>query len=126
MTPGLGFLGPEGGPKAVGTAHRHGERLVVELAALGQKGLLIEILSLEESRRPLASVGSEDGRIAEHEVALVEEAAAGGNDLVPDAQDGMLPLRAQPEVTVIEQKRRAMLFAGNGVILGDLKDLEVG
>src|SRR6266540_2701557 len=63
---GLGFFGPEGGPEAIHLAKCHGPRLHVELAALREVALVIEVLHFEQVGGPLAGAGSEDRRIEAH------------------------------------------------------------
>ncbi len=126
---GLGLLGAEGGPEAVGLAHRHGRRLVVKLAGLCEVGFIVEIVHLEERGGALAGRGREDGRVHQGEAAAVEEVAHRFDDLVPDAQDGALAHGTQPEMTMVHQELDAVLFEGDGIRVLDrdqLLDLEVG
>jgi hypothetical protein len=60
------------------------------LTALRQVGFLVEVVRLEQGRGAFAGVGREDRRIHEDEPALIEEVAAGSDDLMPDPQDGVL------------------------------------
>ena len=57
--------------------------------------------------------------------AAVEEVPDGLDDLRPDPEDGMLFLRAQPQVSVLHQERRAVLLRRDRIILGHLKDLDL-
>ncbi len=123
---GLGFLGPEGRAEAVDLAEGHGRRLVVELAALAEVGLLVEVLGLEKGRRPLAGARRQDGRVHEAEAAAVEEVPDGLDDLGPDAEDGVLFRGPEPEMAVLHQERGAVLLERDRVFRGDLDDLELG
>ncbi len=121
---GLGLLGPEGGTEAVDLAEGRRGRLQVELARLREVGLVAEVVGLEERRGPLAGGGSQDGRVDEGEVALVEEVADALLDLAADAQGGALAAGAQPEVAVLHQERRAVLLGSDRVVLREVEDLE--
>ena len=63
VTPGLGFFGAKRRAEAVDLAQRKGHRLGVELAGLGQVGLAVEVVHLEELACAFAGGGGEDGRI---------------------------------------------------------------
>ena len=80
-------------------------------------GLVLEVLRREERRRPFARGGREDRRVGEDEAAIVEEVADGVDDLVPDAQDRLLALRANPEVAAIEQVVDAVFLRRDGVVV---------
>ena len=123
---GLRFLGPERRAEAVDLAEGHGRGLVVELAALAEVGLLVEVLGLEEGRRALAGARRQDGRVHQAEAAAVEEVADGLDDLGPDAQDGVLLGRPEPEMAVLHQERGAVLLERDRIVLGHLDDLELG
>ncbi len=123
---GLRLLGPEGRAEAVDLAEGHGRGLVVELAALAEVGLLVEVLGLEQGRRPLAGARRQDGRVHEPEAAAVEEVADGLDDLGPDTQDGVLLRGPEPEVAVLHQERGAVLLERDRVFRRDLDDLELG
>src|SRR5690606_39931438 len=80
-------------------AEGHRVGFVVELSALREiRGLLVEIRHREQRRRALARRRREDGGVGEDEAAAVEEVAHGIDDLVPDAQYGLLPRRSDPEM----------------------------
>ncbi len=113
VAPGLGLLGAEGGAEAVDLAEGRGGRLQVELAGLGEVRLVAEVVGLEERRGPLAGGGSEDGRVDEREVALVEEVADPLLDLAPHPEGRALPAGAQPEVAVLHEERRAVLLGSD-------------
>src|SRR6185312_4395874 len=121
---GLGLLGAEGGAEAIDLAEGGGGGLQVELAALREVGLVAEVVGLEQVRGPLAGGGREDGRVDERELPLVEEVADALLDLAAYPQGGALPAGAQPEVTVLHEERRAVLFGGDGIVLGEAQDLE--
>src|SRR4029077_1294029 len=78
----------------------------------------------EESRGALARSGSEDGRVDEGEVALIEEVAAGLLDLAADFQDGVLLRGTQPEMADVHEERGAVLLRTDGVVVGGRYDLE--
>ena len=123
---GLGLLGAEGGAEAVDLAEGHRVGLVVELARLREVGLLAEVGRLEEGAGALAGGRRKDGRVDEQEVVVVEVVANRTDDLGADAQDGMLPARANPEMTMVHQEGGAMLLRRDGVLLRDVEDLEAG
>jgi hypothetical protein len=56
----------------------------------------------------------------------VEKVPAGPADLIPDFEDGLLPGGPEPEMAMVHEEGHAMLFRGNGVILGDLQGLKAG
>ena len=104
MAPGLGSFGAERGAERVDASERHRGGLDVQLAALREIRLLIvEVLDRKERRRALAGRGGEDRRVCQDEPAAIEEVAHRVDDLVADAQDGLLALGANPQVAPIEQ-----------------------
>ena len=125
VTAGLGFLGPKGRTETVDLAEGRGRGLVVELAALAEIGLLVEVLRFEKRRRPFAGARRQDGRIHETESAAVEEVPDRFDDLGPDPEDGVLFLRTQPQVSVLHQERRAVLLQRDRIFLGHLKNFDL-
>ncbi len=91
VAPRLRFLRPEGRTEAVDLAEGGRVRLVVELSALGEIGLVAEVLRLEERGRPLAGVGGQDGGVEVDEAPPVEELPYEPDESCPDAQDCLLP-----------------------------------
>ena len=87
----LALLGAEGRAEAVDAPERQRRGLLVELAALRQVGLLVEVLGLEQRARALARVRREDRRVHQQEALAVHEVAQGADQLRPDPQDGVLP-----------------------------------
>ncbi len=125
---GLGFFGAEGGAEGVDLAEGEGGALDVELAGLGEVGLVAEVVDLEEGAGAFAGGGGEDGRVGEDEAVVVEVVAGGFDDFGADAEDGGLARGADPEVAVLHEEVGAMLFEGDGVgiVFGDaLDDLDV-
>ncbi len=125
MAAGLRFLGAERRAEAVDPAERHRVRFVVELTALRQvRGLVVEVLRRKQRGRALAGGRREDRRVGEDEAAVVEEVADGVDDLVPDAQDRLLPLAADPQVPAVEQEVDAVLLRRDRVVVRGADDLE--
>ena len=124
MAARLRLLGAEGRAEAVHLAERQRAGLDVELTALRQVRLLVEVRRLEQRRRALAGGRREDRRVEEHEAALVEVLAAGAHHLAADAQDGVLARRAHPQVAVVEQEGDAVLLRRDRILRGLVHDLE--
>src|SRR4030043_1895561 len=122
---GLGPFRPECRPKTVDFAEGGGRGLVIELAALTQVSLLIEVLGFKKGRRPFAGARRQDGSIHEPEAAAIKKIADGLDDLGPDLEDGVLLARAQPEMAVLQQEWSAVLLGSDGIILGDLERFQV-
>ena len=125
MAAGLGFVGAECGAEAVDLAEGEGCRFDVELAGLGEVGLVVvEVVHLEELGGAFAGVGGEDGWVGADEAVGVEELGCGAHDGGADAQDGRLARGAEPEVAVLHQEVDAGLFEldGEGCFFGDLVD----
>src|SRR5262249_15759687 len=78
----------------------------------------------EERRGPFAGRRREDRRVGENEPAAVEEVADRVDDLVTHAQDRLLPLAANPEMTPIQQVVGAVFLRRNRVVLRRADDLE--
>ena len=122
---GLRLLGAKRRPEAVGLAESGGGRLHVELAALREVRLLVEVLGLEERRRTFARARREDGRVGQGEAASVEEITDGCHDLGAHAQDRVLPLRAHPQVTVVHQEVGPVLLRRDRVVDRGVHDLQI-
>src|SRR5207248_11191261 len=99
------------GPVTVALPERQRGGLVVQLPALGQVRLLVEVLGLEERGRALARGGGEDGRVGEDESVPVQPVAAGLDERVAHLEDGGLALRADPEMALVQEE-------GGSVLLG--------
>ena len=129
MAAGLGFLGAEGGAEAVDLAEGQCCRFDVELAGLGEVGLVVvEVVHLEELTGTFAGVGSEDGWVGADEAVEVEVLGRGAHDGGADAEDGGLARGAEPEVAVLHEEVDAVLFEGDGEwgVFGDaLEDFHV-
>ena len=121
----LDFSARNVGPKQYTRPERHRVGLVVQLPALREvRGGVLEVLHREQVGRALAGRRREDRRVAEDEVALVEEVANRVDHLVPHAQDRLLPRRADPEVTPIEQVVDAMFLRRDGEVVRFVMDVE--
>ena len=125
MPAGLRFLGAERRPEAVRLPERHRGGFVVELPALRQVRLLIEVLGLEERRRSLARGRREDRRVGEDEPVRVEPLAAGLDERMAHLEDRRLPLRADPEVALVQEEGRAVLLRRDRKINARPDELEV-
>ncbi len=126
---GLGFFGAEGGAEAVDLAEGEGGGFDVELAGLGEVGLVVvEVVHLEELAGSFAGVGGEDGWVGADEAVGVEVLGCGAHDGGADAEDGGLARGAEPEVAVLHEEVDAVLFEGDGEggFFGDaLEDFDV-
>ncbi len=119
MAAGLGFLGAEGRAESVDLAERHGGGFVIKLAGLRQVGLgVLEIVHFEQRGGAFAGRRRENGCIDEGEAVRIEILAYCADHLVAHADDGVLPLAAQPEVAMIHQKLDAVILRGDGVGIG--------
>ena len=108
---GLGFFGAEGGAEAVDLAEREGGGFDVELAGLGEVGLVVvEVVHLEELGGAFAGVGREDGRVGADEAVGVEVLGCGAHDGGADAEDGGLARGAEPEVAMLHEEVDAVLL----------------
>ena len=118
MTPRLRFLGSKRWAKAVDAPERHRVGLVIQLPALGEvRRLILEVLRREERGRALAGGRCENWSVGQNEPAAVEKVAHGIDDLVPDPENRLLPLRPDPEVTTVEQILDAVFLRGDRVVL---------
>ena len=126
---GFGFFGAEGGAEAVDLAEGEGGGFDVELAGLGEVGLVVvEVVHLEELGGAFAGVGGEDGWVGADEAVGVEVLGCGAHDGGADAEDGGLARGAEPEVAVLHEEVDAVLFEGDGEggFVGDaLEDFDV-
>ena len=112
---GLGFFGAEGGAEAVDLAEGEGGGFDVELAGLGEVGLVVvEVVHLEELGGAFAGVGGEDGWIGADEAVDVEVLGCGAHDGGADAEDGGLARGAEPEVAVLHEEVDAGSLRGWG------------
>src|SRR5207247_4095968 len=112
--------------EVIDAAKRHGSGFSVQLAALREKYLLIfEIVDGKQRGGAFAGGRREDGRVGEDESLIVEEIADGGNHLVAHAENGLLALRANPQVPAIQQVIDAVLFRGNRISDRAADDLEI-
>src|SRR6185295_3210477 len=68
----------------------------------------------------------QDGRVDQREVAVVEEVADALLDLAAHPEGCALAAGAQPEVAVLHEERRAVLFGRDRVVLGESEDVEPG
>ncbi len=125
VPPGLALLGAEGGPEAIHLAERSTGGLHVELPTLREERRRPVVVGLEEVRGPFTSVRCEDRCVHQRESAVVEVGADGRHDLGAYAQDRVLSLAPQPQVTVVHQEVDAVFLGRDGVLLGrDPDDLE--
>src|SRR5207247_4604713 len=123
MAARLGFFGPEGGAKAVDLAECRRGSFVVQLTALREIGLLIEILGCEQSGCTLTGIRRENGRVYQREPALIEVIAARLDDFVSDLQDSVLPGAPEPEMPVLHQERGPVLLGRDWIVLRKLENM---
>ena len=121
---GLGFLGPEGRAEAVDLAEGGAGGLEIELARLRQVGRLAEVVGLEEGRGALTGGRREDRGVDIGVAAVVEEVADGLADLGADPHHGVLALRPQPQVAVVEQEIGAVVLLADGELGRDVDRIE--
>ena len=108
---GFGFFGAEGGAEAVDLAESEGGGFDVELAGLGEVGLVVvEVVHLEELGGAFAGVGSEDGWVGADEAVGVEVFGGGAHDGGTDAEDGGLARSAEPEMAMLHEEVDAVLL----------------
>src|SRR5580698_8674519 len=112
---GFGFFGAEGGAEAVDLAEGEGGGFDVELAGLGEVGLVVvEVVHLEELGGAFAGVGGEDRWVGADEAVEVKVLGCGTHDGGADAQDGGLARGADPEVAVLHEEVDAGFFELDG------------
>jgi len=75
---------------------------------------------------PLAGRRGENRAVDEHEVLLVVIVAEGLLDLGAHPEDGVLPVGAEPEVTVVHQEVDAVLLAADRIVLGEVDQADIG
>src|SRR5262249_15012674 len=119
------LLGAEGRPEAIDLAERLRTGLEIELAALCQVSLLVEIGRVGQRGGASARSRREDGRVEKYEAAGVEILAAGARDLAADAQHGVLAGRAQPQMAVVEQEGDPVFLRRDRILLGLVHDGEI-
>ncbi len=125
---GLRFFGAEGRPEAVDLAQRQRGRLDIELARLGEKRGIAEVVDREEGRGALAGCGRQDGRIGADESVAVEVLLRRAHDLGANAQNGRLARRAHPQVAALHEEIDAVFFGRDGIRVGlrhALDDLDI-
>jgi hypothetical protein len=118
----LRLLGSERWAEAVDLAEGEGGGFYVELAGLGEVGLVVvEVIHLEELTGAFAGVGSEDGWVGADEAVDVEVLGCGAHDGGADAEDGGLARGSEPEVAVLHEEVDAGFFEldGEGGFYGD-------
>ncbi len=120
----LRFLGAEGRPEAVHLAEGGDVGLVVKLARLRQIGRLAEVIHLKQGGGLLACRRRDDGRIHQQVAVVVQPLAHGPDDRRPNPQDRPLACGAHPQMAVVHQELRAVLFGPDGVVAGDLDDVD--
>jgi len=123
VTARLRLLGTEGRTEAVDLAEREGRGLGVELARLGQEGLLVaEVVELEEGAGALARARGEHRRVDADEPTLVEEGPDRRDDGVTDPHHRPLALGSQPQVAPRQQEVGAVLLGGDRVVVRRVDD----
>src|SRR6185369_7305388 len=104
-----------------------GCRFVIKLTRLREIRLFtIEVIDLKERRRAFTSRGREDRRIHEREAVVVEKIPHRLNNRVTNLQHRMLASRTQPQVPVVHQKLRPVLFRSDRVIVDLLQYFSIG
>src|SRR5258708_1008884 len=96
-------------------AQGHRSRFHIELARLCKECLFVEVVDREQRTGAFTRGWSNDGRIGQGESAFVEEVAGGFDDLGAYAENRGLALRAHPEMAVLHEEVRAVLFGRDGV-----------
>ena len=80
----LGLLRAEGRSETIDLAQGRRRGLAVELTALGQVGLLVEIIGMEQRGGAFTGIRRENRRVRQNEPPLVKEIPAGPDDLMPN------------------------------------------
>ena len=107
------------GPNVVNLAERHGRGFVIKLAGLRQVGLAVfEVIHFEQRGGAFAGRGREDGRIHQREAVRIEIVAHRPDHFVAHADDGVLPLAAQPQVPMVHQEFDAVILGRDGIRIG--------
>jgi hypothetical protein len=124
VTARLALLGPERGTQAVDAPERHRRGLHVQLTALGEVRLVVEVLGLEQRRRALAGTRGENGCIDQREPFAVHELAERRHDLRAHAEDRLLARRSEPEVAVVHEEIHPVLLGRDRVVARERHHLE--
>jgi len=125
VTAGLRLLCAEGRAEGVDLAEGERGGFDVELAGLGEVGLVVaEVVHFEEFGGAFAGVGREDGWVGADEAVVVEVLGGGAHDGGADAEDGGLAGGADPEVAMLHEKVDAVFFEGDGERGGVVDALE--
>src|SRR2546430_9634801 len=119
-----GFPGAERRPEVVYFPHPEDEGLGVELPRLGQEGLATEVVDLEEGRPALAARRRDHRRVDLPEAVFAEVFVDGAEDRVTDAEDAGHLLRADPEMSDVEEELLAQVFLDRE-LLREVHDLAV-
>ena len=117
MAASLRFLRTERRPERIYLAERHRRSFHIQLAALRQIRIFIEIFGMEQIRRPFAGGRRQDRRIHQREAAFVEELLDRTDNFRANDQNGPLLRGPQPQMTAVHQVIDAMLLGRDGIIL---------
>ncbi len=127
MPPRLRLLRAKCRAEAVHPSQGHRVGLVVQLPALSQvRRLLVEVRHRKQRGRAFAGGWREDGRVGQDKPAVVKKPPDRGDHFGPDAQDGVLPLGANPQVPTIHQVVDTMFLRRNRVVRREADNLERG
>src|SRR5205085_1040185 len=84
----------------------------IKLAGLREIGLVVKVIHRKQRGGAFTGGGGKDGRIGQHEAALIKKIPGSADDLGANAQHSGLARRAHPEMTVLHQKINSVLLAG--------------
>ena len=126
MAPGLRLLGAKGGTEAVDLAVGRGSGFHVELSGLSQVGVPeIEVLRGKEIAGFLADGSGQDWGVDQNEVTLVEEVSDRLDHLVAHPGHCRLTAGSEPQVSMLEEESRPMLFRSDRVVLAGAQHLYI-
>jgi hypothetical protein len=80
--------------------------------------LVVEVIHFEQRGGAFAGGRREDGRIHQREAVRIEIIAHRLDDFVPHADDGVLPLAAQPQMPMVHQEIDAVVLGRDGIRIG--------
>ena len=88
--------------------------------------LIAEVINLEKRRRSFARRRRENRRVAQSEAIIVEKVSHSFNYSRAHFQDRVLLFRAQPQMTIVEEKLGPMLLRRNRKIVSVLQNFGIG
>src|SRR3989344_5990579 len=118
MPPGPALLRAEARRGAIDLLQRGDHRLCVQLPALRQISLLVEVLDREQRAAPFARAPGERGRLDLEESLPAEVLMDRPRHLRAYLEDGRLPARADPEMPHVQQVLGALVLRDGELVRG--------